>query len=93
MQPFLVPNEIAYPTRVTEDELGHESYRVLFDPNSPSEDQAIQERFDNWSRPVIKDIVNDLRCRKAYLIDDRAIESIKTGNVGYKVFDDDKKCL
>jgi len=27
------------------------------------------------------------------LIDERSVDAIKKGNVGFKVFDDDKKCL
>ena len=53
----------------------------------------MQERFDNWSKPVIKQVVEDLRQRKAYLIDEKAVDAIKKGNVGFKVFDDAKKCI
>lgn len=38
-------------------------------------------------------MIDDLKIRKAYLIDERAVDAIRKGNVGYKYFDDDKKCL
>ncbi len=46
-----------------------------------------------WSKPVLKQVIDDLKTRKAYLIDERAVDAIRKGNVGYKLFDDDKKCL
>lgn len=92
MQPFMVPTVIAYPTRVSHEE-SKDSYRVLFDPNQGVDDDKVQERFDAWSPPVLKQVIGDLRMRKAYLIDDRAVDAIHKGNVGYKNFDDDKKCV
>lgn len=98
MQPFMVPNVIAYPTRVHQDlsEERKEAFRPLFDPSVQSEaaeEEKVQERFDAWSKPVLQQVVDDLRLRKAYLIDDRSVEAIRQGNVGYKVFDSDSKCL
>jgi hypothetical protein len=90
----MVPNIIAYPTRVFHEET-KESYRTLFEATDEAceEDDKVQERFDAWSKPVLKQVIEDLRTRKAYLIDDRAVDAIRKGNVGYKLFDDDKKCL
>lgn len=90
----MVPNLIAYPTRVFHEET-KELYKTLFEATDEvlQEDDKVQERFDAWSKPVIKQVIDDLRARKAYLIDDRAVDAIRKGNVGYKLFDDDKKCL
>ena len=66
MQPFLVPNVIAYPTKVNSEEETKEHFRVLFNPDKAAlysqdgnsefltEEQQIQEKFDNLSKPVLK---------------------------------------
>lgn len=97
MQPFMVPTAIAYPTRVKSDEESKDNYTCLFDPDAMEEDleedDKVQARFDAWSQPVLKQVIGDLRERKAYLIDEKAAEAIKKGNLGYKALDDDKKCV
>jgi actin-related protein len=63
MQPFMVPTVIAYPTRVTDEE-SKEAYKFLFDASESNyHETSIQERFDKWSPPVLKQVIGDLRSR------------------------------
>ena len=90
--PFMVPNVIAHPRKVTE---GKKSAKIFEGPSKSDDDtggdgmeEKKQDKFDDRVEEVLEDVVKDLRNKNAHLIDDKSIRNIKKGNVSFKVYNE-----
>ena len=83
MQPFLVPNCIAYKSSGKRKGVvcDIEKARVL--------EEKLQNEFNIELSGIIRDIEKDLRQKKVMMIDEKAKQHIRKGQVSYKVFDNE----
>ena len=82
MQPFLVPNICAYPSK--------NNAQVVCDiEKSRKIEETLQEEFDLELGSIIRDVEKDLRYKKCHMIDDKAKSQIRKKQVSYKVYHED----
>ena len=99
VQPFMVPNIIAYPgnskvfnvppqqAHGADEEMNDEEESKVINTDSESTkwiDDRIQADFETQASGYLPEIVSDLRNKSAHMIDARAMKQLKKGNVSYK---------
>lgn len=73
----MIPTLVAYPQKTI----------PLFEPPINDTD-AEQKQFEVKISKILPGIVNDLRQKRVHLIDDKSMNQIREGKVGFKIYNE-----